>query len=88
MKKDRSQILFIVLVALVMILGSVVLYTFVIKPVITGYAVETRNQGVEYALVSIVQAAANCQQIPFNMGNQTVTLVALECFQREIPLIG
>jgi len=81
MKEDKSKILIAVLALLVLVLGTVVAYSFAVKPVINGYATNAQNQGVQYAVLSIMQEAAKCQQVPLTFGNQTINIVAVECLQ-------
>ena len=81
MKEDKSKILIAVLALLVLVLGTVVAYSFAVKPVISGYATNAQNQGVQYAVLSIMQEAAKCQQVPLTFGNQTINIIAVECLQ-------
>ncbi len=39
--------------------------------------------GYEQAIVQLVQQAVTCQQVPINIENQTVNLIAVECLQKE-----
>lgn len=38
--------------------------------------------GAQQTILTIAQQAAQCQQVPLIVGNQTVTLFAVECLQR------
>lgn len=89
MKFDNKTV-FRILIVLLIVLAFLVLYIFVLKPAYTGFVTDTRNEGIEYALVSVVQATAppSCQQVPLNFGNFTVTLIAAECLQQPVSLVG
>lgn len=39
--------------------------------------------GYEQAIVQIVQQAVTCQQVPVNVQNQTINLIAVECLQAQ-----
>ena len=88
MEKDNNKLALRALILLVVFLSLLVIYSFALKPMINGYVVKSQNEGVEFAIVTIAQKAANCEQVPLFVGNQTVTLVALECLQQEIPVTG
>jgi hypothetical protein len=81
MERRRSVTTF-VLIALVIILGLAVLYAFVLKPAIDGYAINAQNIGVEYAVSTIMQAASNCQVVPLNFNNKSISLVDVNCLQK------
>ena len=75
-----------VLVAIIAVLILVIAYTFLVSPRIAGYAVERQQEGIDYAVVNIAQVAAQCQQaISLPLGNQTINLVAVECFPDRFP---
>lgn len=71
-----------VLIFIVVVLAGVVVYTLGIKPVLSGYVVDAQNQGVEFAVLSIMQQAATCQTVPLTFGNQTINMIAVECLQQ------
>jgi uncharacterized membrane protein len=78
---SKTSVLIGVLVFLVVVLAGILVYLLVVKPAITGYTVSAQQQGVNFALSSVWQRAAQCQTIPLTFGNQTLNLVALECLQ-------
>jgi uncharacterized membrane protein YraQ (UPF0718 family) len=39
--------------------------------------------GFEQAIITIMQQASNCQQVPLTVEDQTLNLVAVECFQQS-----
>lgn len=73
--KDK-KFLVPILVGVIVILMLLVVYAFVVKPAINGYAVKSYNEGVNYALGTIVsQLQTNGYvKIPLS-NNQSVLLV-------------
>jgi len=71
------------LVLIIIVLGGVLIYMFVVSPSITGYVTEKQNEGVQFALASVFQAAGTCQQVPLTFNNQTINLIAIECLQQQ-----
>ncbi|HJZ19183.1 MAG TPA: hypothetical protein VJ208_03695 [Candidatus Nanoarchaeia archaeon] len=90
MSSGKSKITIAVLLLLVAVLSLLVVYSFVLKPAVTGYAVKSQNNGIEYALTAVVQASANCQVVPLTVGELKVNLVDVNCLQQnnEISLEG
>ena len=39
--------------------------------------------GYEQAITQLVQQAVTCQQVPVNVQNQTINLIAVECLQAQ-----
>ncbi len=39
--------------------------------------------GYEQAIIQLVQQALTCQQVPINIQNQTINLIAVECLQAK-----
>lgn len=83
MKEERSRLLIGILVFIIIILVGIVLYTFAIRPAISGYIVRTQTQGYQYAIFQIMQQAAQCQPVPLIFGNQTINVIAVECLQQS-----
>lgn len=82
--KDKKDALILILSIVSLLLLLVVAYTFLVKPVLNGLVTKGQNEGVQYAVTTIVQQAATCQQpVPLTVGNQTINLVALECYQNK-----
>lgn len=82
---DRNpRTLVIVLVGVVIVLALLVVYAFILKPSINGYVTKAQNEGVQYAIFSIMQQAAQCQQVPLKnpFGNETMNLVWTDCLQQ------
>ena len=70
------------LIFIVVVLAGVVVYTLGVKPAISGYVVDAQNQGIEFAVLSIMQQAATCQTVPLTFENQTINMIAVECLQQ------
>jgi len=79
---DKKKVLITILIAIIVVLAAILVYIFLIRPSITGYTIEKQNQGIEFAIVSIMQQAATCQPVPLTFGNQTINLIAVECLQQ------
>ncbi|MEK6741751.1 MAG: hypothetical protein AABX68_01025 [Nanoarchaeota archaeon] len=78
---DRTKALIVILVLIIVVLVGVVTFTFLIKPKVTGYTTNLQIEGANLALTQVLGVVAQCQPFPINVGNQTITLVALECIQ-------
>lgn len=79
---DKKGVLIKILVVIIIVLVAVMIYAFVVRPGISGYAINRQNEGFEIAIVSIMQRAITCQPVPLTYGNQTVNLIAIECLQQ------
>ena len=70
----------LILILVIVVLLGVVLYTFAIRPAISGYVVNRQNEGVQFAVASIMQQATQqCQPVPLTFGNQTIHMIAIGC---------
>ena len=85
-KKDSSGLLIKILVLIIVVLLSVILYAFAIKPAIAVYVVKALTKGYEYAILQIVQQASACQVVPLTFGNQTIEIVSVECLQQQFQM--
>ncbi len=65
-----------ILVGVIVVLALLVIYAFVVKPAINGYAVKSYNEGVNYAISTMISQLQNngYVQIPLP-NNQSVILV-------------
>ena len=68
-----------ILVLLVVVLGVIVIYSYVAKPVVTGYVTKTYNQGVSQGANDVLSVLVNQIQtqgyVQIPVGNQTLVLV-------------
>ncbi len=82
MKQDKNKIIILSLIVIVTLLLGIIGYTFFISPAVNGLVVQGQNQGIQYTIYSIAQRAATCQQVPLQVENQTINLIAVECLQQ------
>ena len=80
---DKTKILIVSLVLVVVILAAVLVYTLVLRPAISGYTVNAQTQGYAIAVAQIMQIAAQCQTVPLTSGNVTLNLIAVKCLQQQ-----
>ncbi|MBI4116783.1 hypothetical protein HY449_03510 [Candidatus Pacearchaeota archaeon] len=83
MEKESNKILIAVLILLVVVLGGMVLYSFALKPAISGYVVNAQNQGVNLAVASIVNQIQQQGYVQIPVGNQTLVLVPYNPTQQQ-----
>lgn len=91
MKRNKAAVVIWMLILIILILVIIMLYIFLVQPAIaenqTAKAQEQAQQGYEFAIVSVMQAAAQCQQaVPLTYNNETVYLVNAECPQIQACL--
>ena len=78
---NKTNVLVGFLLLVIVVLGGVLVYLFVIQPAVTGYTVDRQTEGYQFAILSVMQNAASCQPVPLTYGEQTINLIALECPQ-------
>ncbi len=86
---EKTKVTIAILVAVIVVLASIVAYTFLVRPKISGYV----SLGYNDAIADIAQRAVQCQQQPIilpvgqdEQGNTQVRyLVAIECFPDRFP---
>ncbi len=81
---NKKNILITLLIVIIIVMAAILAYIFLIRPGITGYAIGNQNQGIEFAISTIMQRAATCQQVPLISGNQTINIIAVECLPPEL----
>jgi hypothetical protein len=84
MQRNKTVWVMGILILLIVILVGIVSYVYVLKPVVNGYTISAQNQGVEFAVVSIMQQASSCQQVPLTFGDQTMNIIAVGCLPPEL----
>ncbi|MEK6819579.1 MAG: hypothetical protein AABY03_00065 [Nanoarchaeota archaeon] len=87
MARNKTAIVILMLVLLVLILGFLVIYAFVLKPVVSGYAIKAQNFGTEQTILTIAQLSQNCQVVPLTIGEQTIELIDVNCVQKESEIL-
>lgn len=78
---SRSGVVIGVLLLIIVVLAIFLVYTFAVRPAVTGYLVNAQDRGIEFAVVSIMQQATTCQTVPLTYGNQTIDLVWTKCVE-------
>jgi len=84
MKRNKTALVIWLLVLIILILLILVAYVFLVQPAIASYNVDKQTQGYEFAIVSVMQAAAQCQQVPLTYENTTINLIWTECLQQPV----
>ncbi|MEM3091456.1 MAG: hypothetical protein QXX55_01760 [Candidatus Pacearchaeota archaeon] len=80
---DRTKITIAVLVAIIIIMAVVLVYTLVLRPAISGYTISAQNQGYVIAITQIMQIASQCQPVPLTSGNVTLNLIWIDCLRQQ-----
>jgi hypothetical protein len=83
MGKDKKDKVILALIVTIALLLGVLSYLFLIRPAVSGYAVEMQTEGVQYAILSIAQQASTCQTVKLPVGNQTMELVWTKCLEQQ-----
>jgi len=81
--KDKRDVLILGLGIVVILLAIVLCYIFLVQPALNGLVVEGYSIGQEETVSYIMEYAKTCQQLPLTYNNETVNLVALECYQES-----
>jgi len=80
MKEGKTKIIILSLIIIIVLLLGIGGYIFLVQPALNGLVVLGQNQGVQYAVLTIAQQAATCQQVPLPIGNnQTLNIIAVDC---------
>ncbi len=88
MEGKKQNRLMIALIAVVAVLALLVVYAFAVRPAISGYVTKAYNTGVQdgvsYAVSTVMQQAAQCNPsgVPLTYQNQTLRVFAIECTQQ------
>jgi hypothetical protein len=85
MKQDRTKMLVLSLVLVIVVLLGFVMYSFVIRPSITGFAMNAYNGGVQDAVTSIMQQASQCNPVPLTSGETIMNMIWIDCLQQQPP---
>ena len=72
-----------ILIVVVSILALIILGMLIIKPAVLNHNDKLRTQGIEFAVVSIMQQVATCQIVPLTYFNQTINIIAVDCLVQE-----
>jgi len=80
---NKTGVLITVLVAVIVILLAIVVYAFVIKPAVTGYATNKQVEGYQIAVNAILTQLQQNGFVQIPIGNQTLILVPYAPTQAE-----
>lgn len=80
MKKEEKITIALVLV-LVVALIALMIYTFSLRPSISGHIVDAQTEGYQYAISQIIDKASTCQEVQLISGNRVMNLIAVDCLE-------
>ena len=72
---DKKKVLITILIAIIVVMAIILAYIFLIRPNITGYAVDRQNEGIEFAIAAIVSQIQQNGFAQIPVGNETLILV-------------
>lgn len=81
---EKTKTIIASLIAVVVVLAALVVYSFVVRPSITGYAINRQFEGYNFAYEEILSVVTQCQAFPIRLGegeDEVINLVALECLE-------
>ncbi len=84
MKAEKNRLMIVLILVIVILLG-VIAYAFVLRPALNGYTIKSQNEGIQYAVFTIMKQAATCQQVPLTFQNQTMNIIWVDCLQQQTP---
>ena len=73
--EKKTNILITVIVLVIVILAGVMVYTFIVKPKISGYTTLKQTEGVQIAINYIIAQLQQNGFVQIPIGNQTLILV-------------
>lgn len=85
MLRERGGVVIGILLVIILILGGIVLYTFAVKPSISGYTTKIYNQGANDAITILINQiqARGYAEIPLNSGQSLILIPAQPSTQTE-----
>ncbi len=90
MRKKKNNLLIWALILIGVIVLGAIIYLFVIRPSMTGNVIGSQkndkifNEGIKYAVFSIMQQATLCRPVPLTLDNQTIEIIAIDCLPPEM----
>jgi flagellar basal body-associated protein FliL len=84
-RRDIRGIAIIILIVLLVLAFAYIGYGFFSswkQSVQLGTFQQGAQYGYEQAIIQIAQQAITCQQVPLNIENQTINIIAVECLQQ------
>ncbi|MFH1710956.1 MAG: hypothetical protein ABH840_01465 [Nanoarchaeota archaeon] len=83
---NKTNVLITVLVLVIVILAGVIIYSFVVKPKISGYTVQKQSEGVQIAVNYILAQLQQNGFVQIQAGEQTIILVPYQPSAAQIPM--
>ncbi len=83
---DRNKLLVTFLVLVIVILVAIVAFTFLVKPAVTGYAIDKQGEGVQIAITQILAQVQQNGFVQIPVGNQTLFLMPFDPQQAQQPV--
>ncbi len=74
MQENKKVLIIGILALVIVILGAMVIYTYIAKPVVTGYESKIYNQGASNVLSVLVNQIQTQGYVQIPVGNQTLVL--------------
>ena len=84
MDENKTKMLVLSLVLVIVVLLGFIIYSVVIKPAMTGYVTSVQNEGVQSAIGLIMERAKTCQPVPLTSGDETMEIVSVESVNRAL----
>lgn len=75
MQENKKGLIIGILALVILILGIIIVYTYIAKPVVIGYESRIYNQGANNVLSVLVNQIQTQGYVQIPVGNQTLVLV-------------
>jgi len=79
---EKTRVLIAVLILVIVILGGIMAYAFIVKPKISGYNIQKQTEGVNLAINYILAQLQQNGFVQIPVGNQTLVLVPYQPAQQ------
>lgn len=81
--KNQKRIIIVLVILLILAVGYILvnIYSNYKQEKDLGIYQQGAQYGYEQAILQVAQQVATCQQVPLQVGNQTINVVAVECLQ-------
>jgi len=82
MKIEKNKLLILILIFVIIVLLGIIVLVLIVKPAINGYIIKGQNEGVQYAIYTIMENAKQCQQVPLMFKNETMNMIWVDCLKQ------
>lgn len=72
---NKTNVLISILILVIVVLGGIVVYSFLVKPAYTGYVVDKQVEGVNLCVTNLLTQLQQNGFIQIPIGNQSLILV-------------